>query len=242
MKARAQWFSRWMANRFGPVPFILVAFIVAFSTPTLAQQRDSGTKNKDNETMLPEPADNAPSRQLTQRPEPYPDDVQQLLAGYPRWQGELLSLFRVIAQSPRTLTKIGASGLLDAASPIDLRTREIVILRVTARYRAEYEWGIHVAAFSQRANLSEAQVRATVLGPANDPAWSETERKLVAVVDALIDAGGLDAAGQTFFDATFDAAQQLEILSLVGFYHTISTITRTAALDLEPGAVPFPER
>ncbi|MFW1582044.1 hypothetical protein ACEV7R_23740, partial [Vibrio parahaemolyticus] len=51
-----------------------------------------------------------------------------------------------------------------------------------------YEWGIHVAGFAPHIGLTEAQVRATVLGDASDPAWEDpAERVLIATVDALLD-------------------------------------------------------
>lgn len=52
----------------------------------------------------------------------------------------LLQLFRVFANSPRFLKK-GALNLLDKDSPLTLRQREIVILRVCANNDCEYEWG-----------------------------------------------------------------------------------------------------
>ena len=179
------------------------------------------------------------TQRLAPRQEPYPEDVAELLKRYPQRGGYLLTLFRTFAHSKRFLEK-GVANLLDAESPLSLRQREIVILRVTARYGCEYEWGVHVATFSRLAGLSEAQVAATAIGTAADPAWSPLEGQLVRVVDALVDGATHDAESRAFFDATYDASQQLEILSLVGFYHAISNIAQVAALEPEPGAARFP--
>jgi alkylhydroperoxidase family enzyme len=191
--------------------------------------------------VVGEPAEEvATTSKLAPRPEPYPEDVTALLARYPRRNGEVLQLFRTIAWSPRALEKVSAAGMLDGNSPIDMHTREIVILRVTARYGCEYEWGVHVTAFAQFAGLSEAQVVASAIGSPSDPAWSETEGLLVGAIDSLVASGTLDAESRAFFDATYDARQQLEILSLVGFYHAISNIAQVAGLTPEPGAARFP--
>ena len=63
--------------------------------------------------------------------EPFQPDIAVALAAYPQQDGYILSLFRTFANSLRFLKK-GVPNLLDRESPLSLRTREIVILRVTA--------------------------------------------------------------------------------------------------------------
>ena len=75
--------------------------------------------------------------------EPFPEDIVKLLSRYPKIDGYLLTLFRTFANSQRFLEK-GVPNLLDEESPLKIRDREIVILRVTANNNCEYEWGIHV--------------------------------------------------------------------------------------------------
>ena len=67
--------------------------------------------------------------QLTPITEPYPEDVAKVLVGYPQQGGYILALFRVFANSLRFMKK-GVPNLLDKDSPLPLRIREIVILRV----------------------------------------------------------------------------------------------------------------
>ena len=66
---------------------------------------------------------------------PFCPDVAAALAGYPQPRGHLLALFRTFANSRRFLKK-GVPNLLDPASPLSLRIREIVILRFTANLAA----------------------------------------------------------------------------------------------------------
>ena len=64
--------------------------------------------------------------------------------------------------------------------------REIVIDRTTARCRCEYEWGVHVAFFAERAGLTGAQVSSLTCGDATDPCWPlDRDRILIEAVDAL---------------------------------------------------------
>ena len=45
--------------------------------------------------------------------------------------------------------------------------------------------GVHVAYFAERAELTQAQVRATVLGGPDDPAWPARDTLLIQLVDQL---------------------------------------------------------
>src|SRR5215467_10373740 len=76
---------------------------------------------------------------------------------------EPLVLFRTMAKSPRVFTKMFAGGLLDKG-PLDLRQREIVIDRTTARLGCEYEWGVHIALFADKVRFGPAEIAATVHG------------------------------------------------------------------------------
>lgn len=168
---------------------------------------------------------------------PYSEEVAQILANYPQQDGYLLGLFRTFAHSVRFLKK-AVPNLLDKDSPIELRTREIVILRTTAKRNCEYEWGVHVSIFSAAAQLSERQVRATRIIDVD--CWPESERRLISVVDQICDTGGLEQGLLSQFQRDWSNQQQLEILALVGTYSTISYVANVAQLPLEPFGARFP--
>ena len=48
--------------------------------------------------------------------------------------------------------------------------------RTCARCGCEYEWGVHAVAFGRPLGFTDEQLRATVHGDADDPAWSERQR------------------------------------------------------------------
>lgn len=149
-----------------------------------------------------------------------------------------LALFRTVAHNPRVLTRWAGGGLLDRGS-ITLRQREIVILRTTARLGAEYEWGVHVAYFAGKAGFTPAETAASVLGAAE--AWSKPdEAMLIRLADALVDAKTVDDALWAEAAAHFDAAQMIEIVALVGFYHLVSFTVNATGVANEPGAPRFP--
>jgi alkylhydroperoxidase family enzyme len=150
-----------------------------------------------------------------------------------------LSLFRVMARTERAWRKLVGGSLLDAG-PLPLRAREIVIDRTCALSECEYEWGVHVSLFGQAAELTPAQIAATVHGGPNDPCWAGSDRALVMAADALHRRGALDADEFASLAAWFDEDQILETVQLCGFYRTIGYLVATLDLPLEPWAARFP--
>jgi len=150
-----------------------------------------------------------------------------------------LMLFRTLARSPRVFGKMFAGGLLDKGA-LSLRHREIVIHRTTARLDCEYEWGVHVAFFAERARISAEQVASTVSGAADAACWAPDEQALLALVDDLVDCRAISAATWSRLTARFDDAQLLEAIALVGYYHTISFLCVGLELPLESYAARFP--
>ena len=151
-----------------------------------------------------------------------------------------LMLFRVIASNARAWEKFRAGSLLDRG-PLTLREREIVIDRTCARTGCEYEWGVHVATFADAAQLTEAQVRATVLDNADAPCWSPAEQALIAAVDALHARATLSDGEFKALSAHYDDAKIFEIILLCGFYRTVSYFANGLDLPLEENGVRFPK-
>jgi alkylhydroperoxidase family enzyme len=151
-----------------------------------------------------------------------------------------LMLFRVIASNARAWEKFRAGSLLDRG-PLTLREREIVIDRTCARTGCEYEWGVHVATFADAAQLSEAQVRATVLDNADAPCWSPAEQALIAAVDALHARATFSDGEFKALSAHYDDAKIFEIILLCGFYRTVSYLANGLDLPLEDKAARFPK-
>jgi len=171
--------------------------------------------------------------------EPFQPDVAAALAAYPQQDGYILSLFRTFANSLRFLRK-GVPNLLDRESPLSLRIREIVILRVTANKNCEYEWGVHVSIFAATAKFSQAQIDATRSGPVDPDLWSEPEAYLLKAIDSLCSTGRIGDDVITQFESDWTKEQQLEIFALCGAYHTISFVANTARLPNEPFGALFP--
>jgi alkylhydroperoxidase family enzyme len=167
-----------------------------------------------------------------------PPYAQELEASLKKWMPkdsalEPLVLFRTIARHPllsERMRSLGAAFLGKGTLP--MRVRELVILRTCARCRAEYEWGVHAAAFAAAAGLDEAMVAATW---ADRPPEGE-DGVVVKAADELHDEGTIGEDTWAALAARFDEAQLLELLALAGFYHLISFVVNGARLSPEPWA------
>lgn len=152
-----------------------------------------------------------------------------------------LVLFRTVATSERAYKKFRNASLLDRG-PLTLREREIVIDRTCALTRCEYEWGVHVTIFAGPARLTDEQVRATVLGPADVACWTEAEQALIAAVDALHHHATWSGKEFEALKAHYGNDKILEIIQLCGFYRTVSYFANALDLPLEPNVARFPQK
>jgi hypothetical protein len=101
--------------------------------------------------------------------------------------------------------------------------------------------GGHLAFFSSRVELTHVQVRATVLGAADDPVWADEERLLIRLVDELHDSANISDELWTALHGVFSVDQIFELIALVGFYHTVSFSANGLKIPLEPYGAPFPD-
>jgi alkylhydroperoxidase family enzyme len=169
---------------------------------------------------------------------PYAENIQKdfdtiMPAGIPP-----LNIFRTVANNPRILHRMVIGGLLDKGS-ISLKDRELVILRACARCNAEYEWGVHVAGFASRAEISQEQITDTINITVDQTLWSDKQIGLLEMVDQLHER-------QTCSDDLWDKLcgyykddQLIELIMLAGLYHAISFIVNSLRIANEAFAPTF---
>jgi alkylhydroperoxidase family enzyme len=167
-----------------------------------------------------------------------PDLAMKLEAMMPPGVPPLI-LFRTLARNPRVLEKIRLGNLLDRGS-LARRDRELVILRTTARCGSEYEWGVHVDFFAQRVGLTQPEIAASVDSDPDDPVWSAKDRSTVRLVDELHETSKISDGLWDLLRHHWSEEQLVELVVLVGFYHTISFATNAFLLPLEEHAARFP--
>ncbi len=153
-----------------------------------------------------------------------------------------LNIFRTYARHPLLLKRVmGLGGALLKQGTLPARDREIVLHRTCARCGSAYEWGVHVTAFARPLGFTDAEIRATAVGGADDPAWSPRERLLVRLADELHDTATVSDELWTSLAAEWTVEQLVELVSVAGFYHAISFMTNACRMRGEAFAEPFPK-
>jgi alkylhydroperoxidase family enzyme len=173
---------------------------------------------------------------------PFSRDVQALFDRLPASWSPPFKLFTVLARDERLLLRFTGSAVSYLQpSHVTVRQREVLLLRVTARCRCAYEWGMRVHYFAEEASLSEAQVYASVYGDADDASWLPDDKVLVQLADELHDTVSISDALWTNLRATFSEEAVMQLLLMAGYYRTVATIANGLRLPIEPEVGrPFP--
>ena len=164
-------------------------------------------------------------------PPPYTDEVRASFDKLMPEGMEPLRLFRTLAHNPRVLRRVQRGGLLDPGS-LSLRLRELMILRTCRRCGADYEHAVHAAIFGGAAGLDASQLE---VDP-EAPGWTEEERLVLALADALHETSTVDDALYGRLRERFDDAQLVELVVLAGLYHAVSFAVNAFAVEHEPWA------
>ncbi len=150
-----------------------------------------------------------------------------------------LNIFRTIGRNPRVLSRMVKGGLLDRGS-ITIAQRELVILRACAVCGAEYEWGVHVAAFAAKAEFSETQIADTCSSTIDKALWSPEQQSLVTMVDELHSQATISDGSWARLEQHFAHEQLVELLMLAGLYHAVSFVVNGLRISHEDFAPKFP--
>lgn len=156
---------------------------------------------------------------------------------------EPLGLFRTIANNEVVLRSLVDNGkLVYKNSTLNPVHREILIHRTCAICGAEYEWGVHAALFGKRIGLSDEKVKATYLGDAKSDTWNAEEASLMQLADELHESATISDSLWDILTRTWTESQIMELITIVGFYHTIAFLARGLHIKKEDFAPSFPSR
>jgi alkylhydroperoxidase family enzyme len=110
------------------------------------------------------------------------------------------------------------------------RERELAILRVGWLTRAPYEWGEH-ALMGKRYGLSADEV-ARVREGSSAPGWTEHEAAVIAGAEELVGDFALSDATWNLLARTYDEAQMIEYLIVVGQYVATAMLQNSLRVSL----------
>jgi len=150
-----------------------------------------------------------------------------------------LSIFRTMAHNPRVLHRMVIGGLLDKGS-ISVTDRELVILRACGVCKAEYEWGVHVAVFAEKAGFNEAQISDTTMQESDSSLWSDSQNLIIALVNQLHTNNQVSDELWEKMAKVFKEEQLIELIMLTGLYHAVSFVVNACQIQREAFAPGFP--
>lgn len=185
-----------------------------------------------------------PAPRLAPLSAPYEPEVE---AGLSRWmpphaQVEPLALFRTLylnRELAARMRPLGA-GILGHSATVPPRLREVMIERTCALTGAEYEWGVHAAAFAQSVGLDDEQLSSTVHGDHTDSCWDAAEATVMRLADDLHETSSISAECWRALAELLEPEQIIELVITAGWYHTIAYLCNGLRIEHESWALPFP--
>lgn len=168
-------------------------------------------------------------------------ELEEILAAALTHDGKPLNIFGTLGHHPKLLKRFNLlGGFILNKGMIPARERELVILRVGANARAQYEFGQHTI-IGLDAGLTQDEIDALIQEPTTH-GWSDGDRALIALADDLHedDCVGDDTWAQ--LSNRWNDAELVELLVVAGFYRLVSGFLNSTGVQLDDGVPGFPAR
>lgn len=150
-----------------------------------------------------------------------------------------LNIFRTLAHHPKLLKRWLVFGThVLSKSTLPARERELAILRVGWRCRAEYEFGQHVV-IARGGGVSDDEI-AALTRSLDDHDWSPTDRALLQAVDELHDDQCISDATWAELAGVWNDQQLLDLIFTVGQYTLVSMALNSCGVQRDEGVPGFP--
>ena len=154
--------------------------------------------------------------------------------------GKILNVMSTLANHPGLLRRwvVFANHFL-FKSTLNVRAREILILRSGWLAGCSYEWGQHVKIATAEAGFGEAEFVAVAEG-ASSRLWGPAETALIRAADALFLDAFVDDATWQMLVAHYDERQILDVIFMVSNYLMLAMALNAFGVQLDEGYHGFP--
>ena len=152
-----------------------------------------------------------------------------------------LNVFRVMLNHPELAAATGnlLATLLYKANKLDLRLRELIIMRVAWRTGSVYEWTQHWRV-AERLEIDAESILAVRDWRAAD-CLGDTDRAVLAATDETLDAGRISDATWTECCTYLETeAEQIELVLAISNWRLFSEMFRSLQIPLEEGVDHWP--
>jgi 4-carboxymuconolactone decarboxylase len=145
--------------------------------------------------------------------------------------GRDLNLFRVLMHHP-SLTRrwtVFAGHILQKQT-LNVRDRELLILRIGWLNQSEYEWAQHVE-IAKRAGITSAEIENVQAGPKGG--WSEHEAALLQAADDLFENAVVSDATWAALATRYSTQQMMDMVFTIGQYNLVSWALNSFGVPLD---------
>ena len=166
-------------------------------------------------------------------------ELAEIMATALTHDGQPLNIFGTLGKHPKLLKRFNLlGGFLLNKGLLPPRERELVILRVGANARAEYEFGQHTV-IGRECGLTDTEIAALTRAPDGHD-WSADDRALIALADDLHADDCVSDDTWSDLAERWDDAQLVELLIVAGFYRLVSGFLNSTGVQLDEGIPGFP--
>ena len=170
----------------------------------------------------------------------FPKSLQFVLDKWHAGQGDVrgMNVLGTMAHYP-ALTKayMTFNAHVAGASTLEVRVREIAILRLSWLRKAEYEYVQHVI-LGLRAGLTKEEIERIEQGP-DAPGWAAEDADIVRAADELCFDAKISKPTWDRLSARFSLQQVMDLIFIIGCYEVLAMAVNSFNSDIEPGVAPL---
>lgn len=146
--------------------------------------------------------------------------------------GDIPDFFRIMLKHPALFRAQMDMGIMIVGpdAKIPRREAELAILRLAWLVRAPFEWGEHVN-IGKKFGITDAEVEWSTIG-SSAGGWTDHDRAIVKGVEELVEDTYISDSTWRSLATTWNEAQLLEFLVLVGAYLMVAMVQNSIRLPL----------
>ena len=161
------------------------------------------------------------------------DEAQELMQPMVS-QGRIFNIFKTLANYPKLMKRwmVFANHILGKSS-LDVRERELLILRIGYLCQAGYEWGQHVQ-IARQAGMSDAEISSCQTG-SQSAGLSDLDRLLFQATEELHTDAHVSDATWAGLSERLNTQQLMDVVFTVGQYTLVSMALNSFGVQLDEG-------
>jgi 4-carboxymuconolactone decarboxylase len=156
------------------------------------------------------------------------------------WEnGSKTNMSMVLANHPPLANAYHTFGRhLLLASTIEVRPRELIVLRTAWLQKCEYEWHYHVG-YALKAGLTMKEI-AAIRNGWQSPVWNgkAEDRAVLRAVDELVETSRMSDEAYDGLSDHFGKQQMMDLVFTIGNYVMLGWAVATFGIPVEPGVDP----